>query len=92
MTKRRRLRSSGERRETDAPGRLLTVDDLAVLFGVSPWTVRYWRKRGHGPREVRLGPASQRRPRKIRYRREDVAAYLEEQVAPPAPHRRRKRQ
>lgn len=91
MTRRTRLRSSDARREADALGRLLTVADLAQLLSVSEWTIYYWRRRGHGPREVRLGPASQRRPRKIRFRHEDVARYLEEQAVAPVAARRRQR-
>lgn len=92
MTVKRRLRSSEtRRREADVPGRLLTVEDLAQLFGVSTWTIYGWRRRGHGPRFVRLGPPSQRRPRQIRYRRADVEEYLERQIAEPVTPRRRNR-
>ena len=66
----------------------ISRNQLAQLLGVSKWTLRYWRKSGWGPRAIRLGPPSLRRARKIRFRREDVARYLEEQAVAP---RRRKR-
>lgn len=65
------------------PARLLNERELAELLGISQWTIRGWRRMGHGPAFVRLGPKRQRRPRQVRYRRADVDAYLERQLVKP---------
>ncbi len=47
-----------------------TEADLASFMKKHPDTVRAWRINGIGPRHVRIG-------RSIRYRRDDVLAWLE---------------
>ncbi len=49
---------------------LLDEKQLANFFGLKPKTLAMWRSRGTGPKFVRLANQS------IRYRREDVEAYL----------------
>jgi excisionase family DNA binding protein len=55
--------------------RLLTVQELAELLQVPPKTVYSWRYRGEGPRGIMVG-------RHLRYRPQDVAAWLEIQMGP----------
>lgn len=50
-------------------GELLTPEDLARIFRVSVRTVYSWRSRDVGPPGFRVGGA-------VRYRREDVAAWV----------------
>ena len=53
---------------------LLSSKEVAVLLGVSPSTLSRWRFEGDGPQYLKLG----RGPKAIiRYRRSDVAAYLD---------------
>ncbi len=59
---------------------LLTVEQAAALVGVSPWTLRKWRSKGQGPHFVRLGGALG----SVRYRRQDLDAYLEASVVNPS--------
>lgn len=59
--------------ETDA---LLTPDDVAAFLGVPPLTLQAWRSRRTGPRSYRVG-------KHVRYRREEVEAWLEQQAAVP---------
>lgn len=53
--------------------RLLSIDDLAELLGVPVWTVRRWRAHGTGPKGIRVG-------KYVRYRPEDVRAWLAQQA------------
>ena len=53
--------------------RLWTVQDLAEYLGVPVNTVYKWRTTGDGPRGLRVG-------RHVRYRREDVLAWVAAQV------------
>ena len=58
--------------ENPKPARLLTNDEVAGLLGISPRTLESWRvnfAQPVGPKFLRLGRA-------IRYRPEDVDAYL----------------
>ena len=48
---------------------LFTDVDVARYCGVAPVTLRRWRLEGRGPRFVRLG-------RSVKYRLEDVEAWL----------------
>ncbi len=50
--------------------RTLTDVEVAERLGVSPFTVRAWRFKGIGPRFLKFGRA-------VRYRPEDVDAYLQ---------------
>lgn len=50
---------------------LLTTAQAAALLGLSPRTLGGLRLRGGGPRYVRLSA------RAVRYRREDLAAWIE---------------
>jgi len=52
-----------------AEKRTLTDIEVAARLGVSPFTLRAWRYRGVGPRFLKLGRA-------VRYRPDDVDAYL----------------
>mgnify|MGYP001381723934 CR=1 FL=1 len=53
---------------------LMTLADMCELLGVSESTAYYWRQIGKGPRGARIG-------KKLRYRRADVLAWLDEQFA-----------
>jgi excisionase family DNA binding protein len=54
---------------------LLSVNDLATYLGVPMATVYAWNSRGIGPKRYRLG-------KHVRYRRTDVAEWLDQQAAP----------
>lgn len=49
---------------------LLTIEEVAEILGVKPRTMYAYRSQGKGPKSFRRG-------RELRYRREDVDAYLE---------------
>jgi predicted DNA-binding transcriptional regulator AlpA len=51
---------------------ILTLDETAQLIRRSPETLRYWRKRGEGPRGWKSG-------RRVLFDRADVLAWLDEQ-------------
>lgn len=53
--------------------RLLWTDEVAEILGVPVATVYAWRLRGTGPRALKVG-------RYLRYREQDVAAWLDDQV------------
>jgi len=48
--------------------RILTDVQVAERLGVSPFTVRSWRRKGVGPRFLKMGRA-------VRYRSQDVDEY-----------------
>ena len=50
---------------------LLSLDDLAAFLGVPKRTLYSWRYRGEGPVGYRVG-------RHVRYRREDIEAWLQQ--------------
>lgn len=54
---------------------LMTVEALAEYLGVPVATVYAWNSRSLGPRRYRLG-------KHVRYRRADVDAWVDAQVAP----------
>lgn len=53
--------------------RLMNIEEVADLLGVARHTVYQWRSRGDGPPGYRLGGG------RVRYRRAEVLAWLEEQ-------------
>jgi excisionase family DNA binding protein len=57
--------------------RLLTVQELAELLQVPPKTVYSWRYKGVGPHGVIVG-------RHLRYRPQDVDAWIEARMGPPS--------
>jgi excisionase family DNA binding protein len=61
----------------DAPmkqlDKLLSPHDLADYLGVPVTTLYTWRHRSHGPPGLRVG-------RHLRYRRQDVEAWVERQL------------
>ena len=56
--------------------RLLTVDEVAEWLGVPVGTIYAWRYRGGGPASYKVG-------RHVRFRREDVEAWLADQRSDP---------
>ena len=61
-------------------GELLDTDALAQILGLSPRTLRTWRWSGVGPKFQRLNGLKGA----IRYRGDDVEAWLIEQTIDPA--------
>ena len=57
--------------------RVLSDTEVADRLGVSPFTVRAWRRKGNGPRFMKMGRA-------VRYRSEDVEAFKEMALVDPA--------
>jgi excisionase family DNA binding protein len=54
--------------------KLLTIDDLSDHLGVPKNTLYQWRTKGYGPTGRRIG-------KHVRYRPEDVDAWVEQQGA-----------
>ncbi|SFJ41322.1 DNA binding domain-containing protein, excisionase family [Amycolatopsis sacchari] len=54
--------------------KLLTIDDLADYLGVPKGTLYQWRTKGYGPAGIRVG-------KYVRYRPDDVDAWLDGQEA-----------
>lgn len=52
---------------------LLTPEETAERFRVTPHTLRVWERQGIGPRRTRVGPHL------VRYRVGDINAWLAEQ-------------
>ena len=52
-------------------GDYLSPEDLSAMFRIPKSSVYAWRHKGTGPRGIRVG-------KHLRYRREDVEAWLEE--------------
>jgi len=52
--------------------------DLAAEFGIPITSVYQWNSKGTGPRAAHIG-------RHVRYRRADVAKWIEAQYATPSP-------
>jgi predicted DNA-binding transcriptional regulator AlpA len=59
-----------------ADDELMTLKEVATLVRVPEATLRYWRHLGTGPRGFRIG-------RSVRYWRNDVMHWLEEQSRHP---------
>lgn len=56
---------------------LMTLEEVEELTRVPVATLRWWRHLGdRGPRSIKVG-------RHVRYRREDVEKWIEDQVAEP---------
>ena len=53
--------------------KLLSVEDLSDILGIPVNTLYQWRTKGYGPPGVRIG-------RHLRYRPDDVNAWLNEQA------------
>jgi DNA-binding transcriptional regulator YiaG len=64
------------------PTEFLTTGQLAMRLGVSVHTVEAWRRRGTGPRWVRLTDSKFAR---VRYRLDDVIAWETRSERPRAP-------
>lgn len=58
-------------------GTLLTPMEVAERLRVSTRTLEFWRHQGRGPAFVRLG-------KRVRYRPDDVEAFIAEQRTAPA--------
>ena len=52
---------------------LLTLDEVAAYLRTSPSTIYNWRHAGKGPRCMKVG-------RNLRFRQDDVDAWLDEQA------------
>lgn len=59
----------------DLEDRLLWPEQVAEMLGVPIGTLANWRYQGRGPGFLKVG-------RHVRYRRSDVAGWIEEQVVP----------
>ena len=59
-----------------ADDELMTIKEVATLVRVPDATLRYWRHLGTGPRGFRIG-------RSVRYWRNDVVHWLDEQSRHP---------
>lgn len=55
-------------------GNLLDQNEVAVMLGVSPKTLEYWRWKKIGPKFLKVG-------RLARYRQADVESYIESLAA-----------
>ncbi|GAA2448470.1 helix-turn-helix domain-containing protein [Streptomyces macrosporus] len=62
---------------TKSVERLLTSDEVAEILGVDRRTVPQWRYRGYGPDWVKIGTH-------VRYRPQDVEAYIAAHVRKPS--------
>jgi excisionase family DNA binding protein len=68
--------ASDARRAALVERRMLTDIEVAARLGVSPFTVRSWRRKGVGPRFLKMGRA-------VRYRPEDVDEYVRQALIEP---------
>jgi excisionase family DNA binding protein len=71
-----RARASTQVSPSSPLSRLLTVQELADLLQVPPKTIYAWRYKRTGPTAVPVG-------KYLRFRPEDVAAWLEARAEPP---------
>jgi predicted DNA-binding transcriptional regulator AlpA len=53
---------------------IVSTATAAQILGVAPGTLRYWRYMDQGPRSFRVG-------RHVKYRREDIEAWISSQIA-----------
>jgi len=56
--------------DMDTKKKFLRTEDLAQILQLQPDTISKWRRRGRGPKYVRVGGA-------VRYRPEDVDAWVQ---------------
>jgi predicted DNA-binding transcriptional regulator AlpA len=63
-----------ERHTVEDGSKLLRVEDVSEMTGVSPDTLRHWRHQQTGPKSARLG-------KRIVYRKADVIAWVDAQFA-----------
>jgi excisionase family DNA binding protein len=61
---------------TESRTPLLTTQEVAMWLGMREGTLRYWRHTKRGPRSIAVGGA-------VRYRREDVEAWLDARTREP---------
>ncbi|GAA3811488.1 MULTISPECIES: AlpA family transcriptional regulator [Amycolatopsis] len=54
--------------------KLLSIEDLSDYLGIPKGTLYQWRSKGYGPDGIRMG-------KYVRYRQEDVDAWIEQQGA-----------
>ena len=54
-------------------GKLWSVDQVADYLGVPKQTIYQWRTKGYGPKGVKIG-------KHVKFRPEDVEAWLDEQA------------
>lgn len=52
---------------------IISTSVAAEILGVSPGTLRYWRYMDQGPQSFRVG-------KHVKYRREDIDAWLDAQL------------
>jgi excisionase family DNA binding protein len=76
--RRRGLSAQSTKMAPEVLSRLLTVQELADLLQVPVKTIYTWRYKGIGPPAVPLG-------RYLRFRADDVAAWLEKRADPVRP-------
>lgn len=60
--------------QSKIPNALLSEHEVAAIVGLSLGTIRRWRIQRQGPRFLKIGAA-------VRYRREDLAAWIESRPA-----------
>lgn len=53
---------------------LMTTNEVGAYLNTPPATLRFWRHEGTGPRSFRMGA------RRVMYRRQDVDAWIAEQI------------
>ena len=71
-------------RLNEAPEPLLAEGQAAALLRLSPSTLKKWRRTRRGPRYYRLGSA-------VRYKREDLEAFVSESAENPCSPRHDKK-
>jgi len=68
------MMNTNTNRRTRSPDHLLTVKDLADLLSVPADTIYRWRYVGTGPTAIKVG-------RHLRFRIQDVEAWLDERAS-----------
>jgi excisionase family DNA binding protein len=62
--------------QVDDPLQIISPEQLSQILGVPEKTLERWRNHGTGPPFFRAG-------RHVRYRRDDVAKWIEQQIVDP---------